>query len=160
VIPWDSQQKDIGRDRRKVHWTDAMPDDFPGAASKHVLDSEALLAANRFDGAGYLAGYAVECTIKTVAQVEGRKLGKRHDLGDLSRKALVLVALPSSRTARYLTNPNFTTLTYGDPPGWKETMRYQAVGFVNRADAVAWVAEARRLHDEVILEMKKDGILR
>ena len=27
------------------------PDDYPGAASKHVLDSEALLAASRFDGA-------------------------------------------------------------------------------------------------------------
>ena len=136
-----------------------MPDDFPGAASKHTLDSEALLAANRFDGAGYLAGYAVECTIKTVAQVEGRDLGRYHNLGDLSRKALGLVSLPSSRTARYLTNPSFTTLTYGDPPGWKETMRYQAVGFVTQADAVAWVAEARRLHDEVILEMKKDGFL-
>ena len=41
-----------------------MPDDFPGAASKHTLDSEVLLAAHSFDGAGYLAGYAVECTIK------------------------------------------------------------------------------------------------
>ncbi len=47
------------------------PDDYPGAASKHVLDGEALLAAGRFDGAGYLAGYAVECAITTVAQVEG-----------------------------------------------------------------------------------------
>ena len=137
-----------------------MPlDDLPGAASKHVLDSEALLAANRFDGAGYLAGYAVECTIKTVAQVEGRKLGG-HNLGDLSRTALVLMALPSSRTARYLTNPGFTTLPYGDPPGWRETMRYQAVGFVSQADATAWVVEARRLYDEVILEMRKDGFLR
>jgi hypothetical protein len=51
------------------------PDDFPGAASKHVLDGEALLAANRFDGAGYLAGYAVECTTKTLVQVEGARLG-------------------------------------------------------------------------------------
>src|ERR1017187_4557510 len=135
------------------------PDDYPGAASKHVLDSEALLAANRFDGAGYLAGYAVECAIKTLAQVEGNRLPRHHNLCDLSRRALVLAALPSGRTARYLTNPNFTTLTYGDPPGWKETMRYQAAGFVTQADAVAWVAEARRLHDEVILEMKKDGFL-
>jgi len=137
-----------------------MPrDDYPGAASKHVLDSEALLAANRFDGAGYLAGYAVECTIKTVAQVEGTRLSG-HNLGELSRDALVLVALPSGRTARYLTNPGFTTLRYGDPPGWKENMRYQAVGFVNQTDAATWVAEARRLHDEVIVQMKLNGDLR
>jgi len=135
------------------------PDDYPGAASKHVLDSEALLATNRFDGAGYLAGYAVECTIKTVAQVEGKRLSG-HNLGELSRDALVLVALPSGRTARYLTNPGFTTLRYGDPPGWKETMRYQAVGFVNQTDAATWVAEARRLHDEVIVQMKLNGDLR
>jgi len=134
------------------------PDDFPGAASKHVLDSEALLAASRFDGAGYLAGYAVECTIKTVAQVEGKRLSG-HNLGDIRRRALMLVALPSGRTARYLTNSNFTTLTYGDPPGWRETMRYQATGFMRQADAVAWVAEARRLHDEVIVQMKLNGDL-
>lgn len=134
------------------------PDDYPGAAFKHVLDGEALLAAGRFDGAGYLAGYAVECTIKTVAQVEG-KLLRSHDLGDLSRSALTLVALPSGRTARYLTNPNFTTLTYGDPPGWRETMRYQAAGFVNQTDAANWVAEARRLHDEVIVQMRLNGDL-
>ncbi len=101
---------------------------------------------------GLLAGYAVECTIKTVAQVEGNLL-RGHNLGDLSRSALALVALSSGRTARYLTNPNFTTLTYGDPPGWKETMRYQAAGFVNQSGAANWVAEARRLHDEVIVQM-------
>jgi hypothetical protein len=96
---------------------------------------------------------------RLVAEIEGNQL-RGHDLGDLSRKALGLVALPSGRTARYLTNPNFTTLTYGDPSGWRETIRYQAVGFVSQVDAVAWVAEARRLHDEVILEMRKDGFLR
>lgn len=133
------------------------PDDFPGAASKHVEDSEALLAVSRFDGAGYLAGYAVECTIKTVAQVEGKGL-RGHDLGKLSREALRLAALPG-RTARYLTHPSITTLAYGDPPGWMETIRYQAAGFVSEKDALAWVAEARRLHDEVIVQMRLNGDL-
>jgi hypothetical protein len=135
------------------------PDDFPGAASKHVLDGEALLAANRFDGAGYLAGYAVECTIKTLVQVEGAANLGVHNLGDLSCKALRLAALPSQRTARYLTNPNLTTLAYGDPPAWKETLRYQPDGYVGEACAKAWVAEARRLYDEVIVQMKLNGDL-
>ena len=135
------------------------PDDYPGAASKHVLDSEALLAARRFDGAGYLAGYAVECTIKTLIVVEGQSLGV-HDLGKLSRKALELVALPGQRTAGYITNPNLTTMMYGNRTGWKETMRYQPDGYVGETDAGAWVAEARRLYDEVIVEMRKNGVLR
>ncbi len=134
------------------------PDDYPGAASKHVLDGEALLAANRFDGAGYLAGYSVECTIKTLAQLEGASPWG-HNLGGLSREALRLAALPSQRTACYVTNPNLTTLTYGDPPGWKEELRYQPDGFVGEASAKAWVAEARRLYDEVIVQMKLNGDL-
>jgi hypothetical protein len=135
------------------------PDDYPGAVSKHVLDCETLLAAGHFDGAGYLAGYAVECTIKTVAQVEGSPLRPSHDLGKLSRGALALVALSSARTARYLSDPNFTTLTYGDPPGWRETIRYQAAGFITPADAANWVGEARRLYDEVIVQMRLNGDL-
>ena len=39
-------------------------------------------------------------------------------------------------------------------------MRYQAAGFVNQTDAAAWVAEARRLYDEVIVQMKLNGDLR
>jgi hypothetical protein len=135
-----------------------LGDDYPGAAKKHVFDSEALLAASRFDGAVYLAGYAVECTIKTVAQVEKKPLPGHHRLDELSRHALMLAALPTAKTVRYLTNLKFTTMTYGDPPGWKETMRYQAEGFVSQAHAVAWVEEARRLYDEVIFKMEKGGV--
>jgi hypothetical protein len=41
-------------------------DDFPEAARKHLNDAEVLLQADRFDGAGYLAGYVVECSLRTV----------------------------------------------------------------------------------------------
>ena len=58
-----------------------------------------------------------------------------------------------------MTNPALTTMTYGDPPGWKATMRYQAAGFVSQTLAAAWVAEARRLHDEVIVRMRLNGDL-
>ena len=136
-----------------------LPDDFPGAAGKYVLDSEVLLAASRFDGAGYLAGYAVECTIKTVAQVEGQD-PHGHDLNVLSRKALELAALPTQRTARYLKDPNLTTLSYGDLPGWRHTLRYQPDGFVGEANSRVWVAEARRLYEDVIVRMRIDGVLK
>ncbi len=40
-------------------------DDFPDAAGKNLSDAMTLLEANRYDGAGYLAGYVVECSLKT-----------------------------------------------------------------------------------------------
>ena len=47
---------------------------------------------------------------------------------------------------------------YG-PAAWRETLRYEAEGVVLKADSEAWVAEARRLHDEIIAPMKLDGVI-
>lgn len=45
-------------------------EDFPAAAEKMQRDAAALLSAGRYDGAAYLAGYAVECSLKTVLLLE------------------------------------------------------------------------------------------
>jgi hypothetical protein len=76
----------------------------------------------------------------------------------LSRKAAKLASLPSQKTAKYVTTPNVTILTYGLPTGWDENLRYEAPGAVTEATAKAWVAEAQRLHREVIVAMKLDGV--
>jgi len=135
-----------------------MPDNYPEAAGKHAVDCAALLAASRFDGAGYLAGYVVECVLKTLIRVENTAPRFDHDLGRLSRKAAKLASLPSQKTAKYVTTPNVTILTYGLPTGWDENLRYEAPGAVTEATAKAWVAEAQRLHREVIVAMKLDGV--
>jgi HEPN domain-containing protein len=135
-----------------------VADNYPEAARKHVLDSEALLSANRYDGAGYLAGYAVECTLKTLIWVETSRGGGGHNLNSLSTKALQLAGLPTQKTAAYAKGPMITSLLYG-PAGWRETLRYEPEGAVTRADCEAWVSEARRLHDAVIIPMKFDGVL-
>ena len=135
-----------------------MADNYPEAVRKHVVDSEALLHVNRYDGAGYLAGYAVECTLKTLIWVEGGGGGGGHDLNRLTTRALQLHGLPSQRTASYVTQPGITALLYG-PAGWRETLRYEPEGTVSQADSTAWVSEARRLHDEVIIPMKLDGVI-
>lgn len=44
-------------------------DDYPGAAKKHLNDAAALFGAGRLDGAGYLVGYAVECSLRTVVLI-------------------------------------------------------------------------------------------
>jgi hypothetical protein len=135
-----------------------VADNYPEAAWKHVIDSEALLNVKRYDGAGYLAGYAVECTLKTLIQVENTRRVRVHDLNYLSSEVLRLLSLPAQRTARYVTNPNITSLQFGSG-GWRETIRYEAGGFVSQTDSEAWVAEAKRLCDEIIIPMKLDGVI-
>lgn len=136
-----------------------MADNYPEAAWKHVIDSEALLSVKRYDGAGYLAGYAVECTLKTLIWVEsGGGGGGGHNLNALTSRALSLLSLPAQRTAPYVKHPNITSLQYG-LAGWRETIRYEAQGFVSQTDSEAWVAEAKRLCDEVIIPMKLDGVI-
>ena len=72
-------------------------DDYPGAAKKHLDDAAALLAAKRFDGAGYLLGYVIECSLRTVVM-----------LGEIVTRGNVAPALwrreldPSSQTMRRL----------------------------------------------------------
>ncbi len=136
-----------------------MADNYPAAAKKHVLDSEALLIAKLYDGAGYLAGCAVECTLKTLILVEKGVAPLIHDLNKLSTRALLLVSLPTQKTAAYVKGPRLTSLTYGHPSGWFEGRRYEAEGTITPADSSAWVAEARRLHDEVIVKMTLDGVI-
>lgn len=135
-----------------------MADNYPEAARKHVLDSEALLGASRYDGAGYLAGYAFECTLKTLIWVETRKKGSGgHDLNSLSAQALQLASLPTQKTAKYVKGQTATSLR--GPDGWRSTLRYEPEGTISRADCEAWVSEARRLHDQIIVPMKSAGVL-
>lgn len=137
-----------------------MPDNYPEAAGKHVHDAGVLLSHSRFDGAGYLAGYAVECILKTIIQVEhGPYPRNRHDLGKLSLAATRLAGASTQRTARYIGQPGVTTMQYGLPSGWHTDLRYEAPGTVGDAAARAWVQEASRLYTEVIVAMKLDGVI-
>ena len=135
-------------------------EDYPEAVLKHCDDARRLMVGNRPDGAAYLAGYAVECTLKTLVQVEegSNRLIKNHNLNSLSHQALSLAAQPSSKTAKYFSNPALTTLNYGNPPaGWVEYLRYFPVGTIPAPTAEQWVVEAERLYIEIIGELQKDG---
>ena len=138
----------------------ATGEDYPEAALKHCEDARHLISGNRSDGAAYLAGYAVECALKTLVQVEegSTRLIRDHNLNNLSTQALGLAAQATNKTARYLTNPALTTLSYSNPPaGWVEYLRYFPVGTIPAATAEQWVEEAERLYIEIIGELKKDG---
>lgn len=134
-------------------------DDHPEAAVKNIIDAEVLLSQQRYDGAGYLAGYAVESILKTIYQVESGIAKTGHDLSDLNREALRLASLPAAKTAKYIRLPQITTIGYGLPNGWKETLRYRPEGELAPRTATTWVHEARRLHNEIIKPMKLDGVI-
>ena len=78
----------------------ANGDDYPEAAGKHMQDSGALLARGRYDGAAYLAGYVVECALKTLIQLEAGQVGHHHDLSRLDRDLDSLAAQASSLAGR------------------------------------------------------------
>jgi HEPN domain-containing protein len=134
-------------------------DDYPDAAAKHAEDALVLLNGQRYDGAGYLAGYAVECILKTIVQLESGQILLHHRLTDLSRDALNLASMPAARTSRYVRHPQITNLSYGLPNGWQETLRYRSTGEITGATATAWVEEARRLFNETIIPMRLDGVI-
>ena len=57
------------------HLRQGNDDDYPEAAVKHMQDSGVLLAGGRYDGAAYLAGYVVECALKSIEDVDSAGSG-------------------------------------------------------------------------------------
>jgi len=133
-------------------------DDYPDAAAKNLTDGRVLFGNARYDGAGYHAGYVVECVLKTLLQLDNQFLCS-HDLSRLSQKALGLAGLGSSNSARYI-KALPTRLPYGNPPhGWRETLRYCSEGVVDEPTATQWLSEADRMYQGVVSGMKKDGLI-
>lgn len=133
-------------------------DDYPDAARKNLDDAKALLGADRYDGAGYHAGYVVECALKTILQKETR-FSKLHDLRRLSRIVTGLATAGSSDTAKYIPNP-LPALPYANPPdGWNDMMRYRSEGDLDRTTAEAWVRESERVYHHVVQQMRNDGVI-
>lgn len=134
--------------------------DYPAASRKHCRDARVLLDNRCFDGAAYLSGYAVECTLKTLIQVDNKHTKPKitHDLEKLSKEVLDLMMLPDSRTARYFDVLKQKKIPYDEPPrGWRETLRYYPEGTIPAPTAGDWVADAERLYEDVIGGLLKDG---
>src|SRR4051812_31003088 len=86
-------------------------DDHPDAAGKHLQDAKVLLIAGRADGAAYLSGYVVECSLKSLWLFElGEPIGgpqpwrrgSAHDLASLRAQVASLAVSATARIARYL----------------------------------------------------------
>lgn len=136
-------------------------EDYPEAAEKHLRDSKLLLDNNHFDGAAYLAGYVVECSLKTIIQKERRAVPQIHNLRDLKESALRLAAIPNSRTAKYSRRKfwSLASIYAYKTGGWEENMRYLPAGSISDIDAKAWIKEAEDIFRYIIIEMRLNGDL-
>ena len=116
----------------------------------------------RYDGAAYLAGYVVECAIKSVlvAMLSGTRpplanalphAWRHHRLRDLSADALKLAQQTMSGShLPYL--PAAVAMT------WTETLRYRSPS-VPENQAQDWVAEAERTYLLSVGTMRLHGVV-
>jgi hypothetical protein len=133
-------------------------DDHPDASGKHLADARVLLAATRSDGAAYLAGYVVECALKSLVQLETGKALRGHQLATLMAEVSAACMAAGAGTARYV-----TTHVQGVPTAriavWRETLRYQSPSMTSR-DAQIWVDEADQIYSDTVAAMILDGVIR
>ena len=133
-------------------------DDYPDAAGKHMQDSGVLLAGGRHDGAAYLAGYVVECALKTLIQLESGQVRHSHDLSGLDRELDKLAAQAGSLAGRLYLGAQATLRTSTILSGWKPEQRYRSPG-MNAADAASWHREAATVYRQTIGQLALAGAI-
>lgn len=129
-------------------------DDYPAAALKHLQDADVLIKGRRFDGAAYLAGYVVECVLKTLIQVETGRADHSHNLASLQEQVAGFAGRAGSRTGRFL--EAVAPLDSSEILGWEPDMRYQEPGIAPDT-AGMWFQDARDVYDRIIGSLLMDG---
>jgi HEPN domain-containing protein len=138
----------------------ANGDDHPEAAKKHLEDAYTLFVHHRYDGAGYLAGYVVECSLKSVILLGRQNVLKYgHNLNKLSAEAINLASIATAQTARYMPLRTPGHGMYAGSTGWRETLRYRPESTVSDQDAESWIQEAENVFLSTVAKMWKDGVL-
>ena len=130
-------------------------DDFPEAAGKHLKDASELNASDRYDGTAYLAGYVVECALKTLIQMQTKRIHRSHDLQRLDSTLGTIAALADRPTKQMYASAR-KILRGADILAWNPEMRYQAA-VTDSSTAGTWLREATAIYSRIIGELKKDG---
>jgi hypothetical protein len=90
-----------------------MGDDYAKTADQMMFDARSLREAGAHRNACYLAGYVVECTLKTLLELAGLPPKQTHDLESLHQVVLL----------HLLSNP--VVIKYGNPASLAPTMLQQ-----------------------------------
>ena len=133
-------------------------DDYPEAASKHLADATILLAGARPAGAAYLAGYVVECALKTLIQVQTGRGTRSHDLAGLRSSLGAIAAQAGPQTQRYFAAAA-ALLNGASILGWNPEVRYRANAGFTSARAGTWLQEAGAVYAGIIGGLRLDGVV-
>ncbi len=132
-----------------------MSDDYCSAACKHLDDARFLLNKGRFDNAGYLSGYVVECALKVLVQYSGgRPRRYHHDLSRLTGQALRLACYLNPSLRRYSLPPTQAVKALTD--GWNPSLRYQGVGTIRSSTARLWWKGAYQAYRSIVVRLVLD----
>lgn len=133
-------------------------DDYRAAARRHLSDATVLKARQRYDGAAYLAGYVVECSLKMLIELETGRVERVHDLAGLRDALSRLARRADAQTARFA-RPLADLLRNSAILAWDPQMRYQASA-VGGDQAEQWVIEAHAVYSAAIGGLIMDGVIR
>lgn len=151
-----------------------MADDFVKTAQQMMKAARALQAAGAHRNACYLAGYVVECTLKTLLEVAGEDPWG-HEIKDLNEGLTRLHLAPADKIGRYgdpsrhaptiflvvsrtsKTKPD-GTITWKEYCHWDPRHRYDGTRWADDATSRAYVNEAQKFID-IIDDMRIQGVI-
>ena len=133
-------------------------DDYPDAAGKHLEDSKLLMAGSRHDGAAYLAGYVVECVLKTLIQLETGEAIHSHDLSGLCDRLDGLGARVGARHGKVYLAAEASLRASGVLNDWRPEQRYRGPG-VTANGARTWYGEADVAYQQVMGQLHLAGAI-
>jgi hypothetical protein len=134
-----------------------MTEDFTSAAFRHFFDACLLSAQKRPDNAGYLAGYAIECSLKALLSAGGIVHPRRyqHDLATLGGSALDLAILLAPSLRHYRSEVIEAVLQASRE--WSSEWRYSPTGSVPPELAQRLTAAAEQALKFCLVPMILDG---
>ncbi len=116
-----------------------MPEAYADSALRHSADADLLTTGGRFQGAGYLIGFAVECAIKSAILVA------RPSAGAPQIHLPELVEGAKKRLQGRRKHAMFTLLEQVDfMKNWSIDIRYANDGAVDEDQFRRWRADANR----------------
>lgn len=145
-------------------------DDHADAAGKHLGDAGTLLEKSRFDGAGYLSGYVVECVLKavvlhdksfdsSVGQHDSTMLALWHKTLSTKKFGHNLQALAAivvgAEGAPYMPDLPPRAAVFN----WRETLRYSPSGTVAEVQSRAYYEWAGMAYEQAIVAMRLQGLI-
>jgi len=128
--------------------------DFASAASRHLRAAKAYLPTCP-DTAGYLLGYAAECSVKAIIDIAGIKV-QRH-IDQITPEHLILAADLSLAVRRYPVDLNADLQKLRTE--WSTSLRYSRTGTLTHQQVTEFHRLVSSVYMKTVLAMVLDGLI-